>query len=331
MDALPGVFWLHPYLLPRLPIHEARCSLSPVFSWSLSSWLWSHLLSILHCGGSSLVHRVWWQSMTQGTWTFITTCPVCAWGKSSHQSPTGPLNPLPILCRPWLHIAVDFVSGLPPSNSHSVVLTNVDRFSKMAHFVPLPKLPSEAEGAFLHWTLCRTFTSQVWRSFCSVLRVAATLLSSYQSNGQTARANQTITMIFYIDLHMQGFVSFHEILFFCVSSLQNLYMQICKHTYFQCMHIVQILWSTRRHSIELAKLNKRKLYCQLMLVEKYFITLYLWLLILRFFFLGGGHDYSNLSCRICCFLCSHSLWKWFSHECAQLINYLLCGCHCDHT
>jgi hypothetical protein len=37
----------------------------------------------------------------------------------------------------WSDIAMDFVEGFPRVGGKSVVLTMVDRFSKMAHFVPL--------------------------------------------------------------------------------------------------------------------------------------------------------------------------------------------------
>lgn len=64
--------------------------------------------------------------------------------------PSSLLNSLPIPRRPWSHIALDFVTGLPPSSGHIVVLTIVDCFSKSVHLVALPKLPSAAEtGALL--------------------------------------------------------------------------------------------------------------------------------------------------------------------------------------
>lgn len=88
--------------------------------------------------------RFWWPSMVRNAKGF-TTCPVCTRGKSSHQSPTGLLQPLSIPRRPQSHIAVDFVTHLPPFDGHTVVLTFVDRFQKSAHFILLPKLPSAAE------------------------------------------------------------------------------------------------------------------------------------------------------------------------------------------
>ena len=63
--------------------------------------------------------------------------------------PPGLLRPLPVPHRPWSHIAVDFVMGLPPSEGNTTILTIVDRFSKVVHFIPLSKLPSALETAAL--------------------------------------------------------------------------------------------------------------------------------------------------------------------------------------
>lgn len=74
---------------------------------------------------------------------------VCARSKASHHSPTGLFRPLPIPSHPWSHIMVDFFTELPPSNRHTVILTIVDRFSKMVPYVLLAKLPSATETANL--------------------------------------------------------------------------------------------------------------------------------------------------------------------------------------
>lgn len=46
---------------------------------------------------------------------------------------------------------MDFITGLLPTESNAVILTVVDRswFSKMVHFIPIPKLPSAKETAKL--------------------------------------------------------------------------------------------------------------------------------------------------------------------------------------
>ncbi|XP_044191493.1 uncharacterized protein LOC122969660 [Thunnus albacares] len=104
---------------------------------------------------------------------------------------------------------MDFVTGLPSSEGHTVILTIVDRFSKMAHFVPLPKLPSAkrtAQLVLLHIFRLHGFSVDVvsdrgpqfasvfWREFCSLLGATASLSSGFhpQTNGQTERMNQEL-------------------------------------------------------------------------------------------------------------------------------------------
>lgn len=97
----------------------------------------------------ALLQCFWWPSLKEDTQDFVKACPVCNRHKTSRQAPAGLLQPLPVPHRPWSHISMDFVTGLPSSEGHTVVLTIVDRFSKMVHFVPLPKLPSAKETAQL--------------------------------------------------------------------------------------------------------------------------------------------------------------------------------------
>jgi len=70
----------------------------------------------------------------------VQACPVCAQQKSSNRRLAGHLHHLPILERPWSHIAMNLITGLPVSEGNPVVLVVVDRFSKAAHFIALPKL-----------------------------------------------------------------------------------------------------------------------------------------------------------------------------------------------
>lgn len=51
--------------------------------------------------------------------------------------------------RKEFHIALDFVMGFPTSKGNTVILTVVDHFSKAAHFLVLPKLPTALETANL--------------------------------------------------------------------------------------------------------------------------------------------------------------------------------------
>ncbi|KAF7641037.1 hypothetical protein LDENG_00298510, partial [Lucifuga dentata] len=126
----------------------------------------------------------WWSAMGREVREFIAACPVRSQNKSSRHPPAGLLHPLPIPRRPWSHISVDFVTGLPVSEGNTTILSIIDCFSKMAHFVALSKLPSAKETAeVLLSNVFRLhglpqdivsdggpqFTSHFWKEFCSLI------------------------------------------------------------------------------------------------------------------------------------------------------------------
>lgn len=140
---------------------------------------------------------------------YVEACPVCARNKTSSSARMGLLQPLPLPSRPWAGISLDFVTGLPVSEGNTTVLTVVDRFSKMTHFIALPKLPSAKETAevMMH-NVFRIhgfprdivsdrgpqFISRFWKEFCSLIGATVSLTSGYhpESNGQTERLNQEL-------------------------------------------------------------------------------------------------------------------------------------------
>ena len=53
--------------------------------------------------------------------------------------PYGLLQPLSIPSKSWQSISLDFITDLPDSKGFNAILTVVDRYTKMTHFVPCTK------------------------------------------------------------------------------------------------------------------------------------------------------------------------------------------------
>ena len=140
---------------------------------------------------------------------FVQACPVCARAKDNNQPTPGELQPLPVPRRPWTHIAVDFITGLPASEGKNTIMTIVDRFSKAVHLVALAGLPSAKKTAELileHIVRLHgfpkdivsdrgsKFTALFWKAFCRLMDSTCSLSSGYhsQTNGQMERTNQQL-------------------------------------------------------------------------------------------------------------------------------------------
>ncbi|KAJ8343397.1 hypothetical protein SKAU_G00307260 [Synaphobranchus kaupii] len=111
---------------------------SQVLQWGHSSQITAH--PGVHRTKEFLSRCFWWPGMERDVRKFVAACSICARNKGSQLPPAGLLRPLPVPSRPWSHIALDFVTGLPASQGNTAILVIVDRFSKAAHFLALTKL-----------------------------------------------------------------------------------------------------------------------------------------------------------------------------------------------
>lgn len=133
---------------------------------------------------------------------FVRACSICQRNKSEHMHPGGLLQSLPVPSQIWADISMNFVKGLPRVHGKLVILSVVDRFSKMAHFIPLGHPYSAATVALAFFTdivrlhgLPETivsdrdpvFTSQFWPELFRLSGVQIHMSFAFhpQSDGQT--------------------------------------------------------------------------------------------------------------------------------------------------
>ena len=98
-----------------------------------------------------LREHYFWLGMERDVQDILKRCGTCQAAKS-HSLPQGLYTPLPVPTLPWEDVSMDFILGLPrtPRGKDSIFLV-VDRFSKMAHFIPCNKSNDATHFAELYF------------------------------------------------------------------------------------------------------------------------------------------------------------------------------------
>ncbi|GJP69736.1 hypothetical protein CLOP_g735, partial [Closterium sp. NIES-67] len=161
----------------------------------------------------TLQRNYYWSNMANDLRKYVSSCTVCHIMKSSHQRAAGLLQPLDPPERPWQHITMDYVTGLPVGPSgNDAILVVVDRLTKMAHFIACQQtITAEQTAQLFIANVIRLhglpttiisdrnpkFTSNLWRHLWDQFGTKLQFFSAYhpQTDGQTKRVNQTMEQL----------------------------------------------------------------------------------------------------------------------------------------
>jgi len=161
----------------------------------------------------------WWPKMNERIIDFVRSCSECQQNKASRHQPYGLSSPLELPYAPWQSIAMDFITELPTSDDCNQLWVVIDRFTKMAHFLPLRKEGKTAADLAVIFAQeiwkyhglptdivsdCDSrFTSETWKEFLRLLAIRPCMSTAFhpQTDGQTERLNQTI------EAYLRAFVS----------------------------------------------------------------------------------------------------------------------------
>ncbi|MCO5564259.1 hypothetical protein L7F22_017917 [Adiantum nelumboides] len=151
-----------------------------------------------------------WPQMQQNVIKYVKACHSCQIMKASRQLPQGLLQPLPVPKERWESISMDFITTLPrTTKGNAKILVIVDRFSKMAHFIPCKKAAFAPDIASLFvqhifsihglprpiiFDRDPKFIGHFWTSLFKSLGTNLFFSSAYhlQTDGQIERVNQIL-------------------------------------------------------------------------------------------------------------------------------------------
>ncbi|MBW0545544.1 hypothetical protein O181_085259 [Austropuccinia psidii MF-1] len=148
-----------------------------------------------------LIKRVfYWAGMNQFLEDYVSSCQKCSRNKNIHHKKFGLLKPLSIPSGPWNSLSMDFITQLRLSNNFDSILVVVDRFSKMAIFIP-------TYGSITALDSAQIIISHVFSKHgLSQLKISRDLSTAFhpETDGQTERVNKILEQYLWI------YVSYHQ-------------------------------------------------------------------------------------------------------------------------
>ncbi|MBW0508530.1 hypothetical protein O181_048245 [Austropuccinia psidii MF-1] len=178
--------------------------------------------------------------MNQFIKDYVSSCQKFSRNKKIHHKKFGLLKPLQIPSGPWNSSSMDFITQFPFSNNFDSILVVVDRFSKMAIFIP-------AYGKITSLDLAQIFINHVfskhgipasivsnrgslfflsfWTQLCQKITISRDLSTSLnpEAYGQTERVNHILEqyLCMYVSYHQDDWNTWLPLAEFAYNNAEN--------------------------------------------------------------------------------------------------------------
>jgi len=152
----------------------------------------------------------WWPGMRRDIKQFISSCPSCQINKPVNTLPRGKYSAFEHPESRWTVISTNLITDLPRSvDGFDSVITFVDKYTRMVHFIPCMKTITAAEYSNVFVSNVfklhgmpdviisdrdSKFTSAFWTEFTQALQIRLNMSSSYypQTDGQSERMHRSL-------------------------------------------------------------------------------------------------------------------------------------------
>ncbi|MBW0477896.1 hypothetical protein O181_017611 [Austropuccinia psidii MF-1] len=182
----------------------------------------------------------YWAGMNQFIKDHVSSCQQCSRKKKIHHKKFGLLKPLQIPSGSWNSLSMDFITQLPLSNNFDSILVVVDRFSKMAIFIPTYGAINALDLAqiFISHVFSQhglpvgivsdrgsLFVSSFWTQLCEKPKISRDLSTAFHSetDGQTERVNQILEQYLwmYVSYHQDDWYTWHPLAEFSYNNVEH--------------------------------------------------------------------------------------------------------------